>query len=253
MNKFKPGDKVVCVRDSDDGSFFDHPGEIFTVSKYEIDKMGTKYETHSVWFKEMPAGETGVHPRRFELVITPLTNTSEPEVVDLDCLLKAANEGMKAEHLLLEKFFDKVERRHSKGDIWTAFSHNPYNGYSVYREKQKPTFEPFYIGEKTCCSYDPITRSGSGHTGPCTSGTLVELGDPTNKAGSLRIGSERYNPEEVKEILTALCKDKKAWYDAYMVTRDGIEHKNKNKLSGLKLSWADADKVLEALERVGVK
>jgi hypothetical protein len=157
MTKFKPGDRVVCVRDSDDGSFFGHPGEIFTVS--EVHKG-------DIDFVEMSVGDVSVDMDRFELVKT--------EESDLEFLITTANAGMRAEHLLLSHYVDKVQRKHANDcdSQWFNFSSNPYNGYSVYREKPKPVFTPFYVGKNTCCGYDPVTKQGSGHTGPCTTGGM---------------------------------------------------------------------------------
>jgi hypothetical protein len=81
-------------------------------------------------------------------------------------------------------------------------------------------------------------------------GCLVEMDYRIKKEGTLRIGSENFDLEDAMETLTALCKNKLASYDEYTATRDGIEHKT---ATSKKLSWADADRILAALESLDAK
>jgi hypothetical protein len=254
--KFKKGDKVVCVRDSDNGSFFGHPGETFTVDWC--------YE-HDVTFEEMPVGEPAVDENRFELAKEKYNSMAEGfeslakalesngydnQFFELEELVKIANEGLKAEHELLTKYFGKVQRRHSDKIAefeWVNFTHNPYNGYSVYRVKPESSFTSFYVGEKTCCYYDPKTGYGAGHTGPCNTGDkLVKL-----EGDILFIGIYSFNYKELYNALADLTRDsvEVATVSGHRLgcMRNGICIDGKTQIS-----WSDAERILEALEKAGI-
>lgn len=234
MAKFKKGDNVICIQDSLDGSFFGHPGETFIVSEcLEGD----------VIFEEMKLGDLPVDACRFQLI-------EKYNEKDLDFLIRTANQGLRAESVLLTKHFAQVQRRHSSqatDNDWHVFTHNPYNGYSVYRVKVKPAFESFYVGEKTCCWNDPVTGMGAAHTGTCNTGDkLVKLEGET-----IFIGAYSFDLKELHGALADLTRDSK---EVCVVSnrrlgcmRNGICIDGKTQIS-----WSDADRILEALDKAGI-
>jgi hypothetical protein len=234
MNNFKPGDKVVCIRDSDDGSFFGHPGETFTVLTCYQDNLT---------FEEMPISECPVDAARFELI--GKNNFGIPYLEkesDLDFLVRISNLGMRAENLLLTEYFAEVERRSNHKDGWRDFTQNPYSGYSIYRVKSKPTFEPFYVGPEICTA----PHSYCGHDKPdceLRGGLLVILENDL-----LSIGDYHFNSKELHGALANLVRDSS---EVQHVTghrlgcmRNGICIDGK-----LQISWHDAENILNALDK----
>jgi hypothetical protein len=223
MTKFKVGDKVVCIGDSIDGSFTGHPGETFTVSAVYENDMD---------FVEMTSADISVDVSRFELV---------KEESDLESLIATANAGIKAEHLLLSQYTDKVQRKHNNDDDsqWYNFSSNPYKGYSVYRQNPKPTFAPFYVGPKE--GYDCRDN-------PDNKPWKVELKD-----SFLCIGTNwSFDPIPLMNALADLTRDSISGCTVSGLSldcmRNGIVIQGK-----YQISWEDAELVLRALEGVYLK
>ena len=218
MAKFKVGDKVRFIRPYNSGEPGLIRGQIYTVTKLHADGY--------LILEEM--GKTanfglGFRPDRFELV----TPTAQPS--ELEQLVATANAGLAA-IAKIEKRRAEVEIISSSGTTpaypWAGVSFGFLDGKFSLRIKQKPSFDPFTVGQ----------------------GWRVELRGTDRVA----VGCREFNLNGLREALRLICECK--WTEATVEsggevlrpTRIGVSLEG----SGDSITWSDADKLLAALNKV---
>lgn len=147
------------------------------------------------------------------------------EESELERLVRVANEGWAAIDELAEKYFGEYE---SGGNAYNWEVRSKGQKGWRYRVKQKPKFEPFTVG----------------------SGWTVKLEGET-----LYIGCKSFPAKELKDALIEMGRNGRRGYPIsgssfkYFCTRQGVSRGEYGEL----VSWADADKILAALEKAGIK
>lgn len=139
---------------------------------------------------------------------------------ELQRLVRLANEGLNA----LKELQGKPIKLISQGRPYLM----DYNLTPVEIKPPRPTFEPFTVGGM--CDAHPL-------------GWLVEL-----KGDTLHVGCKYFRAKELREDLAALKKDNldHALFHVLAPSRNGVyqdEHF---------ITWADADRILDALEKAGI-
>jgi hypothetical protein len=222
--KFKVGDRVKCI---DPGSYlYGYVGTIEKISDNKVPKYRVEFRDYN-----LPVTFSELNLELFRGESEQKANESE-----LERLVRVANEGRIALNELKAKYRNAV-----------VFDDGvPLDGFKLSERnlvvKPKPTFEPFYVGPeyKKC--------SDLSHTDSCLgdSAWKVEL-----KGDVLHVGCREFNAYYAKRALQSLLKDEDTSYTTsgieVMATRSGIGLRGEGKIS-----WADADRILEALEKAGV-
>lgn len=142
---------------------------------------------------------------------------------ELESLIEKANEYAKIIDVLRVNYFDEIEFRSVHGSTWRQLATRTPKNFE-YRIKPKVKFEPFTVGSWTV-DYNPHEKE-------------------------IRIGCQQFNAYDLKSSLNSLCKynyTRVIIADEDMVaTRKGVSWKGHN------LTWAEAERILEALEKVSV-
>lgn len=219
MSKFKVGDRVRKVR-----GIYSEKKPIGVVEGHQGGQVRVRLDNPSL----IMGGYSTDMEELYELVEAPA-----PEESELERLVRVANEGVDAEVTLRTKYRDQIEDAER---VYQGPSVSRTGGQvSIYklRIKPKPAFEPFYVGPGSELS-------------PPAGGWLVKLEGET-----LHIGCKRLKAKDAKEALRFLCKgngaeEYKTAGFSVAATRTGV-----CSLDG-EISWADADKILAALEKAGV-
>lgn len=164
-------------------------------------------------------GQMSHNPNYLELVTSAVVLTES----ELEELVKKANEGLEACKIINTRYKNQVQERNvdllsKKEHPWQDFDDDGY--FVEYRVKPKK-FTPFTVGK----------------------GWKVEL-----KPGStdLTIGCRSYYVGDVKKAFTKLCRESGSNHGLFHARRDGITE------NGEKLTWEEAEKILKALEEVGI-
>ncbi len=188
-------------------------GKIYEV----IDKpMYNSQTTVAIAFCDEAADWSAWDANRFELVEDP-TQT----------LIDKANEGLKALAELAKRkdieisgvVYPKEFLQLNDSIIVSNILDKDQRARTV-RLEPKPAFEPFTTSE----------------------GWLVKL-----EGNKLQVGCFEFEAENAKDALVVLVEKVQAQFRDFVATRTGIAH------SGKKLNWADAERILEALKKAGVK
>lgn len=200
MKQFKPGDKVKRIRGpnaSDDNMYIN---TIYTVKS----QIGIDTTLEECIFKYITD--------YFELV-------ESYETLELQELVKKANEGERACKIIVEKYGEEVEFKKINGDNWDICKQNVIY---EYRLKPKKQFESFTT----------------------TNGFLVSLNNDI-----LTIGCKQIDVKEVKKVLTLFCENNNIQSNNifYFSKRSGIGVIGNEKNV---LPWVDADKILEKLKEL---
>jgi hypothetical protein len=152
---------------------------------------------------------------------------------ELERLVRVANDGVNAAMIIDRKYTGLVE------DISEPCGGGKYE-YISYRIKLNPAFEPFYVGPP-CNPNIPNSRPG----------WLVKL----EGGDTLHVGCKSLPAWLAAQHLRCFLQGNES--ERTMSNLDQTEMfatKNGIKISGQgTISWADADRILAALEKAGVK
>lgn len=161
---------------------------------------------------------------------------------ELEELVKKVNDGSSAYDLILNKYRKEVEYVPFSKKIYRDLNDKDDVEFQDIRIKQK-TFEPFYVGAKECCSYDPKTGQGSGHTGPCRGKWEVRL-----EGDTVSVGCQKFEALNLYYGLKALnegCSTYEHTTFTLKATKNGVWHEKGQ------ISWKDSEKIVAALEKAG--
>lgn len=241
MNPFKIGDKIRCI-DNYGWSDCLTKNKVYevlgTVTNGRVDITG---DNHTMLC---------VKSRRFELVEERCTRFVQGVFTEgdyfkqfklnpkdeLQDLIDTYNAGIDAYAGIWNNHIDEVRVVNSSIPTLAGMAYRGALGNKLEKIPQ-PTFEPFYVGYPEQIGYLP----GDNRAKPWK----VEL-----KGDRLHVGCKDFSAKHAKKWLFNLTKN-----------NTNIGHLNHNLLatrSGIKynkymISWEDADKILEALEKAGVK
>ena len=186
-----------------------------------------------------PGENFGCATDYYELV-EPAHNCDQKPIAGrcLECLVKLANDGQVAKEEL-RNFTGQVEFLTVFGD-WDLIAETKLPP-DKYRIKPKPAFEPFYVGPVG--NYAKYPDADPGYVGNVTRGQwLVKL-----EGDTLHVGCQSFGAKDVKEALK-MFNAGATEYNSFRITRHGIY------TTGLPkhyISWPDADRILQSLEKAG--
>lgn len=264
MSKFKPGDRVICIKDSEYSprDFF-RAGDIAVVDEIEGESFWAKEKNNS------SCGRVRVFSNRFQLYhsdnktqfkigdhvicikeVSGLTEGVVYQVCEVDgpYLIKVYKNGNTygAERFKLidiEQHYAELINKVNVGlsaladlaafevKLERKFGNEDWKDRKVaidivkYRIKAKPTFEPFSVGGLNEWT---VSLDGS----------------------YLNIGCKKFLVQELKPVLTILLRENysEAFYrptdTKFSVTRTGINN------GSYQITWEDAEKILKALENI---
>lgn len=215
-HKFKPGDKVRCIDPSNTVPALEH-AKVYTVRKLK--------GKSSIYLQEFFGNEYGWFTAdRFELVEEKGVG---PEKGDyLDTLIQRANDGMRAITALYNAD-PTVVAIHDDGD--TRGVTVGYYSYSNFKEFRRKAPAPLPA---------PFTLKDSGHR--------VEF-DFYDTSNNVKVGCQTFAVVELRDSLVALIRNNlptSLGRPHLSATKNGIQH------NGNVVTWADAEQLLAALERV---
>ncbi len=138
---------------------------------------------------------------------------------ELEDLVRMVNEGYQARKTLASKYPRQAEVRFGTSRVWKPI----YIGFTCeVRVKEKPKFEPFYVGAHHSVSLDGTT---------------------------LHVGCQKFPVHFVRAAIQTLNSQGGAYQTGTLIvhaTRNGMRTEYGA------ITWEDADKILAALEKAGV-
>lgn len=205
-HKFKPGDKVRCVKEGNGV----YQGMVYEVEAFDLSAASVRLRNIGWRYDD-----------RFELV-----EEKSAKGDDLNTLIQRANDGMRAITALYNAD-PTVVAIHDDGD--TRGVTVGYYSYSNFKEFRRKAPAPLPA---------PFTLKDSGHR--------VEF-DFYDTSNNVKVGCQTFAVVELRDSLVALIRNNlptSLGRPHLSATKNGIQH------NGNVVTWADAEQLLAALERV---